>query len=164
MAGATVGRLGLTFRSSHQTNRFDIMYRVSDSAQPALEGEPATDGPNRLLEVGLAVVASVFLLLVYFAAETLDHAIRHRGYYSSFHDAGSSGFSSAPAPTYGDAGWFFLLGPGLQLGLFGLFVALASASRRRSWRRRLGITAVAMLMVDLLLVFVIFAIAEASVI
>jgi hypothetical protein len=109
--------------------------------------------------IRLAVVAVVFVVTAYIAVDLLVRAVGGIGYYQS-----SSSFTfSAPAPTLGDAGWAFLLGPGIQFAVAGLAAAVLWR-RRPSWIGRLRAITWWLLALDVIVILVIYSAAEAAVI
>jgi hypothetical protein len=128
---------------------------------------PAADRTDRAWSAGFAVrlgvVTSIFVSLLMVGIQTLDKAIRHADYFYSFHDSTSFGTWTSPPPTLGDAGWAFLLGPGMQLALFGLLSRLM-VRRRPSWVRRLRAITWWMLALDGVVLVVILGMAQAAII
>jgi hypothetical protein len=89
----------------------------------------ATDGTRIVgLIVRTVLVAAVFVIMLVIAVVTMDHAIRHAGYLRTF---SNGDYSKSGPPGLGEAIGFLLIGPVLQVVVFGILFALISRKRPR---------------------------------
>ena len=114
----------------------------------------ATDGTRIVgVIVRTVLVVAVFVIVLVIAVVTMDHAIRHAGYLRTF---SNGDYSKSGSPSLGDAVGFLLIGPVLQVVVFGIFFALVSRKRPRliAW---LSPVSWAMLAFDTLFIFGVLA-------
>jgi hypothetical protein len=89
-----------------------------------------------------AITGTVFLGSTYYAVDTLVRAV------------GGFGISHSPAPSFGDVGWAFLLGPGPQLAI-ALLVVGGLRLRRPTRMGRLRALTWWLVAIDVVLVIII---------
>jgi hypothetical protein len=109
------------------------------------------------LVIRLLIEAVVFALLLANAASLLSHAVRHAEYFQRFPNGG---YFRSDAPTHPVAIAALLLGPVLQVVVFGGTFALLRR-RGRTTMRALRTTSWWLLALDLVVVLVVYAASSA---
>ena len=166
MSGGLGGGANVRSRAPAGTTQPGILWAVGVNQRRGrwarLAGLRDAPQENRLdpavgLVVRLLIEAVVFALLLANAVSLLGHAIRHAEYFQRFPNGGY--FRSA-APTYSAAIAALLLGPVLQVVVFGGTFALLRR-RRRTTMRALRIASWWLIPLDLVVVLFVYAASRA---